>query len=254
MVLPKTTKSRLDVLLTERGLAESRGQAQRLILAGQVMVDGQLRTKAGERTASTSVLELRAKPPFVSRGGEKLEAAFKTFNLDVSGKVCLDVGSSTGGFTDCMLKHGASQVIAMDVGVGQLHWSLRQDPRVIVIERFNARYLRPGDLPVVPVFSTFDVSFISLALVMPPVVALLPAGAELVTLIKPQFEAGREQVQKGGVVRDPEVRAAVVGRIRAFGVNSLGLVWLGMIESPLTGPAGNVEFLGWWQKPEAGTV
>jgi len=242
-------KERLDVLVAERGLAESRERAQRLILAGQVSVNGHAGIKAGERVSREAVIEVKAQSRFVSRGGDKLEGAFQAFDLHVEGLVCLDVGASTGGFTDCMLQHGAARVIALDVGSGQLHWSLRQDPRVTVIERFNARVLASGDLPATPEFATFDVSFISLALVMPPAVALLQAGGEMVTLIKPQFEAGRDLVEKGGVVRDPAVRAAVVERIRGFGVNTLGLDWLGVVESPLTGPAGNVEFLGWWRKP-----
>jgi len=243
-------KERLDVLVVERGLCESREQAQRLILAGLVMVNGHPHTKAGQRVEREALLELKAQAPFVSRGGEKLQAAFDAFGLQVDGLVCLDVGSSTGGFTDCMLQHGAAQVIALDVGTAQLHWSLRQDPRVVVMEQFNARYLDAKDLPAAPQFATFDVSFISLTLVMPPVVALLPIGGQMVTLIKPQFEAGRSQVEKGGVVRDPAVRAAVTERIRLFGTGNLGLEWLGIIESPILGPAGNVEFLGWWRKPE----
>lgn len=243
-------KERLDVLVAELGLAESREQAQRLILAGQVLVDGQPHTKAGQRVAADARIEAKATARFVSRGGDKLEAAFVHFRLDVTGRVCLDVGASTGGFTDCMLQHGAAHVIALDVGTAQMHWKMRQDERVTVIEQFNARYLQAGDLPLVPSFATFDVSFISLERVMPPVAALLLAGGDLVTLIKPQFEAGREQVEKGGVVRDPAVREAVVQRIRAFGTQSLGLDWLGVMESPVIGPAGNVEFLGWWRKPE----
>jgi len=244
-------KERLDVLVAERGLAESREQAQRLILAGLVLVDGHPHTKAGQRVAADARIEAKATARFVSRGGDKLEAAFEVFSLNVQGQVCLDVGASTGGFTDCMLQHGAAHVIALDVGTDQLHWKMRQDARVTVIEKFNARYLQVRDLPMIPSFATFDVSFISLELVMPPVAVLLPAGGEMVTLIKPQFEAGRAQVEKGGVVRDPAVREAVVRRIRDFGTQSLGLDWLGVAESPVLGPAGNVEFLGWWKKPEA---
>ena len=243
-------KERLDVLVAGLGLAESREQAQRLILAGQVLVDGHPHTKSGQRVATGARIEAKAVARFVSRGGDKLEAAFETFALNVGGMTCLDVGASTGGFTDCMLQHGASHVIALDVGTAQLHWKMRRDPRVTVMEQFNARYLKAGDLPLQPSFATFDVSFISLERVMPPVVALLPGGGEMVTLIKPQFEAGREQVEKGGVVRDPAVREAVVQRIREFGTIRLGLDWRGVIESPVVGPAGNVEFLGWWKKPE----
>ena len=168
---------------------------------------------------------------------------------DVTGRVCLDVGASTGGFTDCLLQHGAARVIAVDVGKGQLHWKLRQDPRVTVIEGFNARYLQPSDLPEQPQAGVTDVSFISLKLILPPMVDVLPPGGELVSLIKPQFEAGRAKVP-GGVVRDPAVHEEVVAEIKAFGTETLGLEWLGCVESPLRGPEGNIEFLAWWRKGE----
>jgi len=243
-------KERLDVLVAGRKLAESREKARRLILAGRVRVEGHPQTKAGHRFPVDVQITVKASARFVSRGGDKLEAAFDAFELNVDGDVCLDVGASTGGFTDCMLQHGAAHVIALDVGTSQLHWKMRQDPRVTVMEQFNARYLQSGDLALQPAFATFDVSFISLALVMPPVVAVLRAGGEMVTLIKPQFEAGRGQVEKGGVVRDPAVRDTVVGNIRRFGTETLGLRWMGIVESPVVGPAGNIEFLGWWKKPE----
>ncbi len=241
-------KERLDVLLVERGLAESREQARRLVMAGEVLVGGHASPKAGHKIKADSEIVVKTQPRFVSRGGEKIQAAFGAFDFSVEGLVCLDVGSSTGGFTDCMLQHGAKHVIALDVGTNQLHWKMRQDRRVTVIEQYNARNLKVEDLPFVPQFACFDVSFISLTLVMPPVIEALSSSAELVTLIKPQFEAGREQVEKGGVVRDEAVHREVVERIKNFGVEEQGLEWMGMCESPIKGPAGNVEFLAWWRK------
>ncbi|MBT3192061.1 MAG: TlyA family RNA methyltransferase [Verrucomicrobia bacterium] len=243
-------KERLDLLMVSRGLAETREQAQRLIMAAQVLVDGHASPKAGHRIRSDAEIQVKTPPRFVSRGGDKLEAAFEAFDLSVNGLTCLDVGSSTGGFTDCMLQHGAAHVIALDVGTAQLHWKLRQDARVTVIEQYNARHLKPEDLPAKPEFASFDVSFISLTLVLPPVIQALSPSSELLTLIKPQFEAGRDQVEKGGVVRDPAIRQEVVKRIKYFGVEEQGLEWLGLRESPVLGPAGNVEFLAWWRKPE----
>lgn len=244
-----STRKRLDLLLVERGLAESREKAQRLILAGQVRVDGQPQSKPGHTFATDARLDLLAPERFVSRGGEKLEAAFAAFGLQIAGMVCMDVGASTGGFTDCLLQHGATRVYAIDVGRGQLHPKLATDPRVVVRDQVNARHLKSADLPEQPVFAVVDVSFISLTKVLPAVVAALAPAAELVTLIKPQFEAGRERVERGGVVRDPAVRQQVIDRVRDFGVNDLGLTWRGCCPSPLPGPAGNVEFLAWWKKP-----
>ncbi|MDX9867928.1 MAG: TlyA family RNA methyltransferase [Kiritimatiellia bacterium] len=242
-------KERLDTLLVRAGLAESKERAQRLIWAGEVFAAGQLATKAGHKYPDDVALTVKAQPRFVSRGGEKLEGAFAAFSaFHVTGKVCLDVGASTGGFTDCLLQHGAARVIALDVGKGQLHWSLRQDPRVRVMESFNARYLRPTDLPEPPGIGVTDVSFISLKHILPPMSDVLPPGGEIVSLIKPQFEAGRGNVP-GGVVRDPAVREAVVEEIRAFGTEMLHLDWLGCVPSPLLGPEGNVEYLAWWRKP-----
>ena len=241
------TKQRLDVLLTERGLAESRAKAQGLILAGEVRVDGEVVTKAGRLCAVDVAIAVAAGPRFVGRGGEKLEAAFGQFALEVTGGVCVDVGASTGGFTDCLLQHGAARVYAVDVGRGQLDWRLRQDPRVVGIEGRNARHLSRDDVPEPIDFGVADVSFISLTIVLPPVTSLLKPGAGLVTLIKPQFEAGRAQVGRGGVVRDERVRQSVVERIKAFGTRELDLEWQGVCESPLKGPAGNVEFLAYWR-------
>jgi 23S rRNA (cytidine1920-2'-O)/16S rRNA (cytidine1409-2'-O)-methyltransferase len=241
-------KERLDTLLVTVGLAESKELAQRLILAGEVRVAGQVATKPGHKYAADLALSVDARPRFVSRGGDKLEGAFTAFpDFSVTGKVCLDVGSSTGGFTDCMLQHGALRVMAVDVGRGQLHWKMRSDPRVWVRESFNARYLQLSDLPEQPERAVTDVSFISLKLILPPMVEVLPAGGEIVSLIKPQFEAGRAQAPNG-VVQDPLVREAVVEDIRVFGTGTLGLTWLGCIASPLLGPEGNVEFLAWWRK------
>jgi len=185
---------------------------------------------------------------FVSRGGGKLEAAFESFPLAVDGLVCADIGASTGGFTDCLLQHGAVKVYAIDVGKGQIDWRLRQDPRVVVKDQLNARYLTRLDIPEPFHFAVVDVSFISLTLILPPVTTLLEPGGHLVTLIKPQFEAGRENIGKGGVVRDPAVRESVIARIREFGTTTARLEWLGLCESPVKGPAGNVEFLAWWRK------
>lgn len=242
------SKERLDILLAERGLTESREQAQRLIGAGKVKVAGQLSTKCGHKFDVNVVVEVEEPQRFVSRGGEKLEGAFLSFGLDVHGLVCLDVGASTGGFTDCLLQHGASKVYAIDVGKGQLHWKLRNDPRVVVMEEVNARYLAPESIPEKPSFAVMDVSFISLTKVLPAVISVMSNNACLVTLIKPQFEAGRKQVEKGGVVRDPEIRKVVVEKIRDFGEKQMKLKWSGVCESPLKGPAGNIEFLAYWKK------
>lgn len=239
---------RLDKLLLARGLAESRERAQRLILAGAVRVNDRLVDKPAAPTPADARVEVIEPARFVSRGGEKLDAGLNAFGLDVAGRLCVDVGASTGGFTDCLLQRGAECVHAFDVGRGQLHWKLRQDPRVIVHEGVNARYLKPADLPAPADFACVDVSFISLTKILPAVIPLLRDGAPMVTLIKPQFEAGRAQVGAGGVVTSPAVRADVVERIRAFGVGEMALDWLGCVESPLKGPAGNVEFLAGWRK------
>jgi len=243
-------KTRLDLILVERGLAESREKAQRLILAGSVRLRGQTADKPGRLCDAESAIEVVRGARFVSRGGEKLEGAFQTFGLNVEGLICLDVGASTGGFTDCLLQQGAAKVYAFDVGRGQLDWRLRNDPRVVVREGLNARFLEPQDVPDSVRFAAVDVSFISLTLILPPVTKVVASGAQLVTLIKPQFEAGREQVGTGGVVRDPAVREEAIGKIKAFGMDRLGLEWIGVRESPLRGPAGNVEFLAVWRKTQ----
>lgn len=242
--------ARVDQVLVERGLAESGEKARALVLAGRVLVAGNRADKPGRKIPADAAVELVGGPMFVSRGGEKLDAALDEFKINVAGMVCLDVGSSTGGFTDCLLRRGAARVYAVDVGKGLLHWRLRTDCRVVVMEETNARYLSPKSFPERLVFAVVDVAFISLTKILPAVTQVIEPGASIVTLIKPQFEAGRVEVDKGGgVVRDPAVRAAVVEKIKAFGTVELGLEWLGVMESPVKGPAGNVEFPAWWRKP-----
>lgn len=243
-------KSRLDSALVERGLVASRTVAQALVLGGKVRVNGQVAVKASQCVAADDCLEVEAPPRFVSRGGEKLEGAFAAFpGWSVDGCVCLDVGSSTGGFTDCMLQHGAARVMAVDVGTNQLAYKLRTDPRVWVKEKFNARYLDIADLPERPSRAVTDVSFISLKLILPPMAKVLLPGGEMVSLVKPQFEAGKG-LAPGGVVSDPEVRAKVLADISAFGREALSLELLGTAESPIRGKdKGNVEYLAWWRKP-----
>jgi 23S rRNA (cytidine1920-2'-O)/16S rRNA (cytidine1409-2'-O)-methyltransferase len=236
-------RERLDILLHRMGLAESRERARRLIMAGQVSVNGEVADKPGTRVPLTAEIRVGAEPPYVSRGGLKLEAALTTFSIDVGGLVAADIGASTGGFTDCLLQHGAARVYSIDVGYGQLAWKLRQDPRVVVMERINARYLQ--ELPEAIDVATIDVSFISLKLVAPAAMRLLKPSGHILALVKPQFEAGREQVGKGGVVRDPAVHEAVLHDLLAWApVN--GLQTGGLIPSPLRGPAGNIEFLVHW--------
>ncbi len=245
------TRQRLDQALVARGLAESRAQAQRLILAGAVRVAGAPACKPAQAVDAAAPIAVAVPARFVSRGGEKLEHALAAFGIEVRGLRCLDVGASTGGFTDCLLQRGAAQVVALDVGRGQLHWKLRQDPRVVVREGVNARHLQPGDAGNDPFdFAAADVAFISLTKVLPAVNTLLRAGASVVTLIKPQFEAGRREVGRGGVVRDDAVRARVADELRAWGEACLGWAWRGACDSPLRGPAGNLEILAWWRKPE----
>ena len=215
---PPPKKERLDRLLVARGLAETRQQAQALILAGQVLVAGQKRDKAGAAVDAAAELRLlaAAASPYVSRGGLKLAAALDAFSIDPHGRVCVDVGASTGGFTDCLLQRGARRVYALDTGRGQLHWRLRQDPRVVLREKCNVRYLRPADIPEPVSLIAVDVSFISVTLLLPALVPLLAArGGEMIILIKPQFEAGKGQVGKGGIVRDDAVRQAAIARVRA---------------------------------------
>jgi len=232
-------KRRLDILVVERGLAESRERARRLILAGQVFVGDVAADKPGALVAANAAIRVKAGPKHVSRGGFKLEAALDAFGLDVSDKIALDVGASTGGFTDCLLQRGAARVYAVDVGYGQLDWRLRRDPRVVVMERTNIRYL--GSLPEPVDLATIDVSFISLKLVLPVVWKLLKPDGNVVALVKPQFEAGRDRVGKKGVVRDPGVHRAVLEDIASWAIEQ-GWCVRGLTRSPLKGPEGNVEF------------
>ncbi len=242
-------KGRLDNALVARGLVASRTEAQACVMAGKVRVNGQVVAKSAFAVLPEDAIEVESPPRFVSRGGEKLEGAFAAFpGWCVEGRVCLDVGSSTGGFTDCLLQHGAKRVMAVDVGTNQLAWKLRADPRVWVREHFNARHMTVADLPERPSRAVTDVSFISLRLILPPIAEVLEAGGEIVSLIKPQFEAGRDLV-RGGVVTDPAVRERVVAEISAFGTETLGLSLLGTAESPIRGKdKGNVEYLAWWRK------
>lgn len=241
-----TERKRLDVALLEAGLLASREAARGLILAGQVLVDGQVVDKPGTKVDPESRLEVVGpKNPYVSRGGLKLQAALEAFPVSVAGAVALDVGASTGGFTDCLLQHGARLVYAVDVGWGQLAWKLRQDPRVHVLERTNIRYLEPEAIAgESPTLATIDVSFISLRLVLPAVHKLVLPGSPVIPLIKPQFEAGRAQVGKKGVVRDPQVHREVLYNVGDFARES-GFALLGLIASPILGPEGNREFLAW---------
>jgi 23S rRNA (cytidine1920-2'-O)/16S rRNA (cytidine1409-2'-O)-methyltransferase len=238
-----TRKRRLDVELAARGLAPSRTRAQALILAGRVSVDGRVETKAGAQVTDACRIEVvEPDHPYVSRGALKLAAALDAFAIDPEGLDCLDVGASTGGFTDLLLTRGAGRVIALDVGRGQIDWRLRTDDRVVVMEGINARHLGAGDLPFSVGLATVDVSFISLRLVVPALITHLDPGAFLICLVKPQFEAGRDQVGKGGVVRDEAVRSRVVGDTVAA-VVELGLELLGVVPSPIRGQKGNLEEL-----------
>ena len=246
--MPKN-KQRLDLLLVERELVESREQARRLILAGEVFIDEQVADKAGRLGPVEANLRVRTPPRYVSRGGLKLEAALDAFAIDPSGLVGLDVGASTGGFTDCLLQRGAAKVYAVDVGYGQLAWKLRSDERVVTIERTNIRYLESLPAGVLADLAVIDASFIGLELVLPPTLRLLTPVGQVVALIKPQFEAGPNDVGKGGVVRDRAVHRRVLDEIREL-AQTLGVWVVGLTVSPAPGPAGNVEFLIWLDKKE----
>ena len=236
-------KKRLDVLLVERGVATSREKAKAMIMAGEVLVDNEREDKAGSMFPEEVEIVLKGKPlPYVSRGGLKLEKAMKNFDLTLDGKVCMDVGASTGGFTDCMLQNGAVKVYSVDVGHGQLDWKLRNDPRVVCMERTNIRYVVPEDIEERPSFVSIDVSFISLTKVLLPVRNLMEENGEIAALIKPQFEAGREKVGKKGVVRDPAVHKEVIEMVISYAKSiSFGVRHLEF--SPIKGPEGNIEYL-----------
>ena len=279
-------KRRLDVLLVERGLAESRTRAQAVVLEGKVRVNGQVETKASRQVDMDAEVEVEKPPRFVSRGGEKLEGAFtlwgeesltsdvqrltfapkdgaqtsnvkpqtSNIKLSVQGRVCLDVGSSTGGFTDCLLQHGAKMVMAVDVGTNQLAYKLRTDPRVWVKENYNARFMKSADLPEVPEVAVTDVSFISLRLILPPIVDVLAPSGKIVALIKPQFEVGKGKAP-GGLVRDEALRLEARDEIVRFATDELKLELLGLAESPIRGKEmGNIEYLSYWRKSQSGSI
>lgn len=241
-------KKRLDVVLVERGLCDSRTRAQALLMEGKVRVKGQVERKASRIVDDVVDVEVASPPKFVSRGGEKMEGAFKSFpELSSKGKICLDVGSSTGGFTDCLLQYGAEKVMAVDVGTNQLAWSLRSDPRVWVKENYNARFMKKEDLPYEPQLAVTDVSFISLKLILPPIKEVLAPGGEIVALIKPQFEVGKGNAP-GGLVRDEALRLAARDEIVRFACEDLALELLGLEQSPIKGrEMGNIEYLSYWR-------
>lgn len=235
--------------MIERGLCESRTRAQALLMEGKVRVKGQVERKSSRMVDDTVDIEVASPPKFVSRGGEKMEGAFNRFpSLSAKGKTCLDVGSSTGGFTDCLLQYGAEKVMAVDVGTNQLAWSLRSDPRVWVRENYNARFMKREDLPYEPLLAVTDVSFISLKLILPPIKDVLPPGGEIVALIKPQFEVGKGNAP-GGLVKDEALRLAARDEIVRFAKEELSLELLGLDESPIKGKEkGNIEYLSYWRK------
>lgn len=235
-------KQRLDLLMLERGLAPSREKARAMIMAGEVLVNGAMVDKPGTPIKAEAEITVKSKPRFVSRGGDKLAAALDAFDVPVQGAVCADVGASTGGFTDALLQYGAARVYAMDVGYGLLDAKLRNDPRVVLMEKTNARYVETLPEPIT--LAVVDASFISLRLLLPVVKGWLAPQADVIPLIKPQFEAGRDDVGKGGVVRDPKVHARVIEEVLTF-AQALGFTQRGLIQSPLKGPAGNIEFLAW---------
>ncbi|WP_417044312.1 TlyA family RNA methyltransferase [Dysosmobacter sp.] len=243
-------KKRLDVLLVERGLQESRQRAQAAIMSGEVFVAGQRVDKPGTAVAEDAEIEVKGGLAYVSRGGLKLEKAMASFPIDLNGAVCADIGASTGGFTDCMLQNGAEKVYAVDVGYGQLAWKLRSDPRVVCLERTNARYLTTEQIPEPLDFASIDVSFISLKLIFPALYELLKEKGHVACLIKPQFEAGREKVGKKGVVRDPAVHLEVLEHFLEHAKESHFTV-LGITYSPIRGPEGNIEYLGYLEKSDA---
>jgi 23S rRNA (cytidine1920-2'-O)/16S rRNA (cytidine1409-2'-O)-methyltransferase len=238
-------KQRLDHLLVARGLCESREQGKRLILAGEVLVNDEPVTKAGQLVPDDALIRVKQPPKYVSRGGFKLEGALDQFLISVQDRVCLDVGASTGGFTDCLLQRGARKVFAFDVGTNQLVWKLRSDPRVVSRENFNVRHMKPSDVGEEVDLIVADVSFISLTLVLPPAFEALKGGGEAIVLIKPQFELSRDEVGKGGIVRDPALHVKACRKIETFAAAQRGWQWRGLMESPIQGTDGNREFLAW---------
>lgn len=232
---------RLDILLVEKGLADSKEKARALILEGMVYVNGVKVTKAGTPIDVTAAVKVLKKIPYVSRGGLKLEAALKNFNIELKGKTAMDIGASTGGFTDCLLQHGIKKVYAIDVGYGQIAWKIRNDPRVVLLEKTNIRHLDKNRIEPEIDLAVIDVSFISLLIVIPRVLEFLSSRGEIIALIKPQFEVDKDEVEKGGVVREEDKRLKVIGKIKT-GAENMGLKVQGVIESPILGPKGNVEY------------
>jgi 23S rRNA (cytidine1920-2'-O)/16S rRNA (cytidine1409-2'-O)-methyltransferase len=249
----KVERQRLDLLLVQQGLTATREQARRLIMAGEVLVDGQVQDKPGFAAPVSAVLAVKAPLPYVSRGGLKLAAALDDFGVDPRDLVAVDVGASTGGFTDCLLQRGAARVFAIDVGYGQLAWKLQSDSRVVVLDRTNVRYLEQLPGGALADLAVIDASFISLALVLPATLKLLRRPGQVIALIKPQFEAGKDDVGKGGVVRDDRIHRRVLRETMAI-AQSLGLIVRGLTVSPAPGPAGNVEFLMWLLAPNLGAA
>ncbi|MBT5926583.1 MAG: TlyA family RNA methyltransferase [Verrucomicrobia bacterium] len=242
-------RKRLDQILVDRGFFESRERAKRAVMAGQVFMEDQPATKPGQQIRPDVELKLKEQDKFVSRGGLKLDHALEHFDLDVQDAIAADLGASTGGFTDCLLQRGASRVFAIDVGQGQLAWKLRTDERVVVMEKTNARHLKKVHLPSSINLIVVDCSFISLKHILPPAVALLEQSGSIVALIKPQFEAGKEEADKGrGVIRDPILHRQIIDSLEQFATEELPLKWKSVVESPLLGPAGNKEFLVWLEK------
>lgn len=245
-------KERLDQAVFRRGLCDSREMAKRLILAGEVRVEGvDGNLKPGFQVDEDAEISVKARPRYVSRGGLKLEKALDEFGIEVTGKVVLDAGASTGGFTDCCLQRGAARVYAYDVGKNQLAWKIRSDERVVSREGINIRHLTPDDLPEAVDLVVVDVSFISLTLILGPVFSVLKPGGDVVCLIKPQFELRKEQIGKGGIVRERELHEEAVEKIRSFVTDPLGKSWHGLTQSPISGTDGNVEFLAWLKHPES---
>ena len=241
-------KIRLDQLLVNRSLVESKEKAQKLIYGGLVKVNEILSTKPGHKFNEDCKINIKQKEKYVSRGGLKFEEAYNKFNLKIKNNICLDIGSSTGGFTDFMLQHKADRIYAVDCGTNQLHWTLRKNSKIIVMEKTNARYLSKKEIPELVDLCTIDVSFISLKKILPSVIKLINNNGVIVSLIKPQFEAGKDQIDKGGVVTNPIIHEKVINDIKDFGENKLNLKWLDFCISPLKGPAGNKEFFAYWRK------
>jgi len=240
-------RTRLDQALVQQGLCPSREQAKRLIIAGEVSVNGHPSTKPGLLIPDDAVLHIKTPPKFVSRGGLKLEGALEHFGIDVTGKTCLDIGSSTGGFTDCLLQRGAVKVYAFDVGTNQLVWKLRSDPRVVSRENFNVRHMKPEDVGEMVDVLVGDLSFISLTLVLPAALTAVRPGGDCLVLVKPQFELSRDEVGKGGIVREPELHQKACDKIQSFVQSHGQLEWKGITESSIQGTDGNREFLAWFQ-------